>query len=171
MALSTQNQGLPYREIPDYPETYTASSVAARMIDGLGFRFYWATEGLRPEDLAFRPTPEARSSEETIDHIMGLTNMILNALKNQPNVRSGEETSALTFEVKRKKNLGSFKGSQYFAQKVGLKSSRLRHYPPKWNRQNRIPFLEHAEWPTCRCPVARWSSRYFSAFLGESFQW
>ncbi len=75
------------------------------MIDGLGFRFYWATEGLRPEDLAFRPTPEARSSEETIDHIMGLSTVALNALKNQPNVRSGEETSPLTFEVKRKKTL------------------------------------------------------------------
>ena len=96
---------LPYREIPDYPASYTAESVVARMIDGLGFRFYWATEGLRPEDLAFRPTPEARSSEETIDHILGLSAIVLNALKDQPNVRSGEETSPLTFEVKRKKTL------------------------------------------------------------------
>jgi hypothetical protein len=96
---------LPYREIPAYPESYSAESVVARMIDGLGFRFYWATEGLRPEDLAFRPTPESRSSEETIDHILGLSTIVLNALKNQPNVRSGEETSPLTFEVKRKKTL------------------------------------------------------------------
>lgn len=96
---------LPYREIPAYPESYTAESVVARMLDGLGFRFYWATEGLRPEDLAFRPTPEARSSEETIDHILGLSTIVLNALKDQPNVRTGEETSPLTFEVKRKKTL------------------------------------------------------------------
>lgn len=96
---------LPYREIPAYPESYTAESIVARMIDGLGFRFYWATEGLRSEDLAFRPTPEARSSEETIDHILGLSTIALNALKDQPNVRSGEETSPLTFEVKRKKTL------------------------------------------------------------------
>lgn len=96
---------LPYREIPAYPESYSAESVVARMIDGLGFRFYWATEGLRPEDLAFRPTPESRTSEETIDHILGLSTMILNAMKNQINVRSGEETSSLIFEVKRKKTL------------------------------------------------------------------
>lgn len=101
----TMTSTLPYREIPTYPESYSAESVVARMIDGLGFRFYWATEGLRQEDLAFRPTPESRSSEETIDHIMGLSTMILNAMKNQINVRSGEETSALTFEVKRKKTL------------------------------------------------------------------
>jgi hypothetical protein len=96
---------LPYREIPAYPENYSGENVVARMIDGLGFRFYWATEGLRPEDLAFRPTPESRSSEETIDHILGLSTIVLSALKNQPNVRSGEETSPLTFEVKRKKTL------------------------------------------------------------------
>jgi hypothetical protein len=48
---------LPYYEIPDYPESYTAGAVAARMLDGLGFRYYWATEGLRDEDLVFRPVP------------------------------------------------------------------------------------------------------------------
>lgn len=101
----TMTTTLPYREIPVYPESYSAESVVARMIDGLGFRFYWATEGLRPEDLAFRPTPESRTSEETIDHILGLSTIVLNALNNQPNVRSGEETSPLTFEVKRKKTL------------------------------------------------------------------
>lgn len=101
----TMTTPLPFREIPAYPESYSAESVVARMIDGLGFRFYWATEGLRPEDLAFRPTPESRTSEETIDHILGLSTIVLNALKNQPNVRSGEETSPLTFEVKRKKTL------------------------------------------------------------------
>jgi hypothetical protein len=100
---------LPYREIPAYPDSFTAETVAARMIDGLGFRYYWATEGLRPEDLAFRPTPEARSSEETIDHILGLVTILMNSLKNQPNVRSGEETSPLTFEVKRRKTLEMLK--------------------------------------------------------------
>lgn len=109
LSLWAQNDNkmtpLPYREIPAYPESYTAESVVARMIDGLGFRFYWATEGLRAEDLAFRPTPEARSSEETIDHILGLSTIVLNALQDQPNVRSGEEISPLSFEVKRKKTL------------------------------------------------------------------
>ena len=100
---------LPYAEIPDYPAEYTAESVISRMIDGIGFRFYWATEGLRPEDLAFRPTKESRTSEETIDHILGLSTVVLNALRNEVNTRSGEETSPLTFEVKRQKTLENLK--------------------------------------------------------------
>ncbi len=100
---------LPYAEIPAYPDSFSAENVVARMIDGLGFRFYWATEGLRPEDLAFRPNAEARTSEETIDHILGLSNVILNAVQQQPNVRSGEETSPLSFPVKRKQVLTNLK--------------------------------------------------------------
>lgn len=96
---------LPYREVPAYPAEYTAETVTARMIDGLGFRFYWATEGLRPEDLAYRPNDVARTTEETIDHIMGLSTIVLNAIKKTPNVRTGEETSALSFTVKRKRTL------------------------------------------------------------------
>jgi hypothetical protein len=100
---------LPYAQIPDYPAQYTAENVVARMIDGVGFRFYWATEGLRPEDLKFRPTKEARTSEETIDHILGLSIVILNALENKINTKSGEETSSLSFVVKRQKTLENLK--------------------------------------------------------------
>lgn len=98
---------LPYREIPDYPEKYTAEAVVARMIDGLGFRYYWATEGLRPNDLAFKPNPEARTTEETLDHILGLSAIITRAVDK--NNRSGNEASSLTFEVKRKTTLENLK--------------------------------------------------------------
>lgn len=110
---------LPYYEIPPYPDSFTAENVVARMIDGLGFRFYWATEGLRPEDLAFKPSPEARSSEETVDHILGLSAIIVNALKKQANVRSGEETSPLSFSVKRKQTLDNLKTASELLQHSG----------------------------------------------------
>jgi len=118
---TTQTYILPYREIPAYPDSFSAENVVARMIDGLGFRFYWATEGLRAEDLAFRPNPEARTSEETIDHILGLSSIILNALKKQPNVRSGEETSPLSFDVKRKMTLENLKTASEMLQQPGGK--------------------------------------------------
>ena len=35
-----QDKSLPYYQIPSYPETYTAANVAARMVDGVGFRYY-----------------------------------------------------------------------------------------------------------------------------------
>ena len=73
-----ESSTLPYYQIPDYPAEFTANTVAARMIDGLGFRYYWATEGLREEDLSFRPNEGARTSEETLAHILGLTNVIAN---------------------------------------------------------------------------------------------
>lgn len=106
---SSVADSLPYREIPAYPDSFTAETVVARMIDGVGFRFYWATEDLRPEDLAFRPTPEARSCEETIDHILGLSSIIVNAVTGQTNVRTGEETSPQSFDFKRKQTLYNLK--------------------------------------------------------------
>ena len=75
----SQDKTLPYYEIPDAPNSYTATSVAARMIDGLGFRYYWATQGLRAEDLAYKPSESGRTSAETIDHIYGLSKVIVNA--------------------------------------------------------------------------------------------
>ena len=60
--LYSQVQELPYREIPNYPEKYTAANVAARMDDGLEFRYYWATEGLRPEDLSFQANKDGRTT-------------------------------------------------------------------------------------------------------------
>ncbi len=94
------SQGLPYYQIPDYPESYSPENVAARMIDGLGFRFYWATEGLTEKDLEYTPGNDGRSTGHTIDHIYGLTLTILNASLNKPNVFPRDEEE-LTFEQKR----------------------------------------------------------------------
>ena len=106
--MDKKEQDLPYYEIPAYPESFTAETVAARMIDGLGFRYYWATEGLRPEDLAFQPSAGARTSEETIDHILGLTNMILNSVQQLPNGQGGGEAPT-TFAEKRQRTLENLK--------------------------------------------------------------
>ncbi len=38
--IKSQNQDLPYYEIPDYPEDYNQGTVIARMLDGLGFRYF-----------------------------------------------------------------------------------------------------------------------------------
>tara|TARA_R110002111_G_scaffold169391_1_gene235280 strand:- start:7463 stop:7678 length:216 start_codon:yes stop_codon:yes gene_type:complete len=54
--FSQEEGALPYREIPDYSDNYTASTVAARMIDALGFRFYWASNTLSEKDLAYKAT-------------------------------------------------------------------------------------------------------------------
>src|SRR5690242_15943773 len=84
--LVAQKKPLSYYEIPPAAESFTAGTVASRMVDGLGFRYYWATEGLRPEDLSFKPSKDARTSEETIAHIYEMSILILNATTKTPNV-------------------------------------------------------------------------------------
>jgi len=102
-----QNKELPYYEIPDYPEVYNQCTVVARMIDGLGFRYYWVTEGLRDKDLAFKPSDEARTTGETIDHIYGLTKVILNSALKKPNGNSDD--GEMTFAQKRAETLKMLK--------------------------------------------------------------
>tara|TARA_X000000368_G_scaffold384459_1_gene343077 strand:+ start:486 stop:1064 length:579 start_codon:yes stop_codon:yes gene_type:complete len=75
---------LPFYEIPDYPESYSEAEIVGRMIDGLGFRYYWATEGLTDTDLAYKLPNDSRSSIETIVHIHDLSNMILYTALNSP---------------------------------------------------------------------------------------
>lgn len=91
---------LPYHEVPDYSENYTAGTIAARMVDALGFRFYWASEGLRQRDLNYKPNTDARSTEETIDHILGLSYIIVNSTLKRPNGKS--DVSRLSYLDKRK---------------------------------------------------------------------
>lgn len=90
-----------FRELTDYPDDYTTGLVAARMVDGLGYRYYWATKDLTTSDLDYRPSEEARSSLETIRHIYGLSEMIMRAvIKETPNrtdrVKSYEELREAT---------------------------------------------------------------------------
>jgi len=102
-----QQGELPYYEIPENPESFTAGAMAARMVDGLGFRYYWATEGLREQDLSYKPSEEARTTSETIDHIYGLSKVIVNSALKQPN--TGGEDPEMTFTEKRAKTLENLK--------------------------------------------------------------
>ncbi len=99
----TKLKPLPYYEIPDYPEDFSSGNVAARVIDGLGYRYYWATEGLRPEDLEYKPSEDGRTIRETMDHIYRLTRTIAYTTKNIPIIRLKEE--AIEFDELRKKTL------------------------------------------------------------------
>ena len=104
----SEKQTLPYHQIPDYPNTFTPGTVAARVVDGLGYRYYWATEGLTDKDLEYLPGNEGRSAGETLDHLLNLSKMIVNAAQSAPNVRPTPKIE-LTWEQKREKTLKNFK--------------------------------------------------------------
>ena len=96
LPLTMDAQDRPYYyEIPAAPADYTAATVAARLVDGLGFRYFWATEGLREEDLNFKPSEDARTAFETIQHIQGLTKVLLNTVQKKPT--TGGEDGLTTF--------------------------------------------------------------------------
>lgn len=100
LTLSAQESGLPYADISETPEEYTIGNFASRMVDGLGFRFYWATEGLTSENVAYRQSEETRSIEETIDHIVNLTTILKNAVMKSP-TRFPIDIAGLDFAQKR----------------------------------------------------------------------
>jgi uncharacterized damage-inducible protein DinB len=134
---------LPYYEIPEYPKTYTAGSVVSRMIDGLGFRYYWATEELKKEDLIYKPSEKGRTCGETLEHIYSLSKVIVNATTNTPNDRSVVE-GELDFEAKRKQTLENFKKASIILRnskdltdlKLIFKSNQGTNEFPFWNNIN-----------------------------------
>lgn len=140
--LKSQNMELPYYEIPDYPENYNQGTVVARMIDGLGFRYYWATEGLRDVDLEFRPNDMARTTGETMAHILSLSNVIVNATLQKVNEKN--DFSKLTFEQKRKLTLENLKTAADILRtandlnefKIVFKNEKRDFELPFWNMIN-----------------------------------
>jgi hypothetical protein len=99
---------LPYRAIPDHPSEYTAATVAARVVDGVGFRYYWASEGLREDDLKYKPNEDARTTHETLIHIYELSLVLANSVKSIPNEgSSGAEK--FSFDELREKTLDNIK--------------------------------------------------------------
>lgn len=129
MSLSySQNDALmelPYSSIPDYPEEYTPGSVVARMIDGLGFRYYWATDGLTADDLRYKPSEDGRSIEETLDHLYGLSSMIYQSAIKEANDRTSPLNIPSTFNEKRQATLINLKK----ASEIFLLSNDLKSHP------------------------------------------
>lgn len=137
---------LPFRQIPDYPDHYTAATVTARMIDGLGFRYYWATEGLRPEDLSFKPTPDARTTQETLIHIFELSRNISNSVHQIPNTSA--KTPDMTFVELRQKTLEHLKATR--DQLMRSKDEDLANYNMVFKRESgtrEFPFWNEINGP------------------------
>jgi hypothetical protein len=94
---------LPFHEIPATAEKYTPQNVLGRMIDGLGFRYYWSTEGLRVEDLKYQPKGAGRSSQETVTHLYDLSNFLIRLTKTD--FLQKKEKEAMSFTEMRTQTL------------------------------------------------------------------
>ncbi len=139
----SQPSELPYYQIPEYPDEYTATTVTARLLDGLGFRYYWATEGLREEDLSYKPSESGRTILETMNHLHGLSRVVNNAINKRPNSGSQEE---LSYEELRSRTLFLIKEaadivrnaepSEMEEYKVIFQRGDTRSEYPFWNNIN-----------------------------------
>ena len=63
MAYITLHEPLPVEE---------ENAAWVRLVDGIGFRYRWATEGLRAEDENFKPGPDSMTTRQLMEHIDGL---------------------------------------------------------------------------------------------------
>ena len=99
-----QDMKLPYHQIPEYPEDYTTGNVIGRMIDGLGYRYHWATKNLTSSDLSYKASEGGRTILETLQHIYGMSEMILESPKGEPSIRPKDFTK-YSFEELREKTL------------------------------------------------------------------
>ena len=146
----TLDDTLPYSEIPASAEKYTAGNVASRLIDGLGFRFYWATDGLRDEDLIFKPDKETRSTIETIEHIYEMSVMIKNAATQT--INTSDQSPRLPFHEMRKKTLENLKVASNILRSSSDED--LTRYTLKFKQGEKLieyPLWNHINGPISDC--------------------
>ncbi len=149
ITLTASAQNKPnYYQIPAAPATYTAATVAARMVDGLGFRYFWATEGLTEKDLAFHPSEDSRTSLETLQHIDGLTFVLLNAV-NKKSTTGSSGFEKLTFDELRTKTLLQIQQASEILKQSGANLEDFDMIFERTNSKQEYPF-----WNLVNGPIA-----------------
>jgi len=171
-------EDLPYHQIPEAPETYTTGTVISRMIDGLGFRYYWATQGLTEKELNYEPGNKGRTAGQTMEHLLGLSRVIVNSAKKVDNDRTKPQKLNLSYEEKRSETLRNFKEASDIFRKVTnlsehsivFKNNKGSSEFPFWNNINGP--LEDAIWHAGQIVVLRRSAgkpiaKGVNVFLGK----
>lgn len=133
-------QELPYSQIPDYPKNYSSGNVIGRMIDGLGYRYYWVSENLRESDLNYKPSDDCQTALQTLQHIYGLSIAILNAPKSEPNIRPIDLTEHCYPEIRKMTLENLKKASDLVNGKVSEDFENYRVIFKRGNHQYDFPF-------------------------------
>ena len=81
----------PYQTLPNPPSDLSEGAILARLLDGIGFRYHTATEGLTMNEINFRPTKESMDMSELLLHIYQLISWTSTAFK-LPYTRKKEYT-------------------------------------------------------------------------------
>ena len=130
---------LAFYEISKAPEEVSSGNIIGRMIDGLGYRYYWASKDLRPADLDYRPSEEASSTRETLEHIYGLASIILNAATTSPNNYPKEKIPSSYLELRKATLEVLHQASQIFYGKGNQEVAEMRLIFTRAGKQSDFP--------------------------------
>ncbi|MEP2935338.1 MAG: hypothetical protein ABJM06_06445 [Gilvibacter sp.] len=136
---------VPYESIGEYAPDYESGNVVSRFIDGLGYRYHWASKDLTAKDLEYTPSEDGRSMLETLRHICGLSQTIVDASTGKPSLMPFA-ISELTYDQLRLKTLTNLAiaskalrsktAEQVSELKVVFKSGENSNEFPFWNMMN-----------------------------------
>ena len=151
--MTKEEMTIPYYEIPDAPKKYDAAGVAARMIDGLGFRFYWTSKDLTETDLNYKASETSRTTLEILDHVHGLSKTILNGISQKPNVRGKGTKEELDYKELRKRTLENLKAASDILRKEDANVEDMKVVFQRGEKTSEFPFwnlvngpIEDAVW-------------------------
>jgi hypothetical protein len=92
---------LPYYNLPNPPENMSAAGLLIRFLDAFGFRYRWATEGLREEDMEFQACDSSMKLWELLAHVHGLISVTDAFITGNER----EKIEPISLEERRKKTL------------------------------------------------------------------
>jgi len=141
--MNAQDNNLPFYEIGEYPSEYSEINVVSRMIDGLGYRYYWATESLSEKDLNYKPSDDSRSTFELVEHIYNLSIAIVKTFEGQEFDFTHDKHNFKEYRAKTLNNLQTVKN--YLKQTDDL--SKLKIVLVQGENKMTFPFWNHINGP------------------------
>ena len=134
-----------FKDISEYPTEINNGNIISRMINGLGYRYYWATEKLRENDLRYRPSNDAYSTKETLVHIFTLSKTLYNTTLSKINERPDIDipsdyenirNETLQFLEKASKNFSNLNSEELNQMKIKFNRGGTIKSFPIWNLLN-----------------------------------
>ncbi len=134
-----------FKDISEYPTEINNGNIISRMINGLGYRYYWATEKLRENDLRYRPSNDAYSTKETMVHIFTLSKTLYNTTLSKINERPDIDipgdyenirNETLQFPEKASKNFSNLNSEELDQMKIKFNRGGTIKSFPIWNLLN-----------------------------------
>ena len=134
-----------FKDISKYPTELNNGTIISRMLNGLGYRYYWATAKLNENDLKYRPSKDAYSTHETMVHIFTLSKTIYNTTLSKINERPDIDVPSdyenirngtLVFLEKASRTFSNLNGEQLNQIKIKFnRGGNIKSFPI-WNLLN-----------------------------------